>query len=164
MNGACIAQMLKVTELLKNTCHMQQELLNSLRLFFCYVNHRWGMWCNVVQFATNVQAPLFCYQLEAAMRLCIMVNSIQEDAQRHGMVADRVLGAHQREQSRNAEVTALADTIGGTMQPAPAPTAEQQQEDADMDTTEERDGSAMGGTGAQQAGSLGPASKDVNKA
>ncbi len=41
MNGACITQMLKVTELLKNTCYTKQELLDSLRLFFCYINHHW---------------------------------------------------------------------------------------------------------------------------
>ncbi len=30
MNGACITQMLKVTELSKNTCYSQQEMLDSL--------------------------------------------------------------------------------------------------------------------------------------
>ncbi len=42
MNRACITQMLKVTELIKNTRYSQQEMLDSLRLFFCYVGHCWG--------------------------------------------------------------------------------------------------------------------------
>ncbi len=36
INGACLAQMLKVMELLKNTSYSQQELLDNLQLFFCY--------------------------------------------------------------------------------------------------------------------------------
>ncbi len=64
--------------------------MTACGLFYCYVNHRWGMWCDVIWYAANVQAPLFCYQLEAAMRLRITVSSIQEDAQRHGIVADQI--------------------------------------------------------------------------
>ncbi len=47
MNGACIAQMLKVTELIKNS-YSQQEMLDSLRLFYCYISHHWGMRCNMI--------------------------------------------------------------------------------------------------------------------
>ncbi len=90
MNGACIAQMLKVMELLKNTHYSQQELLDSLRLFFCYVNHRWCTWCEVTRYIANMQAPIFCYQLEADMRLHITVDSIQEEAQKNGRVANQI--------------------------------------------------------------------------
>ncbi len=67
MNCACITQMLKVTELLKNTRYSQQELLDSLRLFFCYIDCRWFTWCKVIWYKANMQAPLFCYQLEVDM-------------------------------------------------------------------------------------------------
>ncbi len=90
MNGACIAQMLKVMELLKNTCYSWQELLDSLRLFFCYVDHHWGTWCDMVRYTANAQPSLFCYQLELDMRLCITINSILEDAQKNGVVADQM--------------------------------------------------------------------------
>ncbi len=70
----------------------------------------------------------------------------------------------QREQSRSAEVTALANTISGTIPQAPVSTAAQQQPDADMDTMEKCDGELTGETEAQQAGSSGPANKDADKA
>ncbi len=70
----------------------------------------------------------------------------------------------QKEQSGSTEVTALAATIGGTTQLAPASKADQQQMDADMDITEKGDDKMTKGTGAQQSGSSGLASKDTNEA
>ncbi len=67
INGASITQMLKVMELIKNTCYTQQEMLDSLQLFYCYISHCRGMQCNMVRYHANVQAPLICYQLEVAM-------------------------------------------------------------------------------------------------
>ncbi len=90
MSGSCIAQILKVTELLKNKCNMQQECLNSLRLFFNYIMHRWFMHCEVICFSANVQALLICYQLEMDMRLQVMIASILEEAQKRGHVADQM--------------------------------------------------------------------------
>ncbi len=43
MNGACVAQLLIVTDTIKQTQHMQQEMLACNRLFHCYIQHRWGM-------------------------------------------------------------------------------------------------------------------------
>ncbi len=65
-------------------------MLDSLRLFFCYTSHHWGTRCNMIQFHTNMQAPLICCQLEAAMQLCTATNSIQQDAQQHGRSADQL--------------------------------------------------------------------------
>ncbi len=70
----------------------------------------------------------------------------------------------QMEQSGSTEVATLASMIGGTAQPAPTSTADQQQTDANMDMTEKCDSKATGETGAQQAGSSGSASKDADKA
>ncbi len=39
MNGACVAQLLIVTDMIKQTQHMQQEMNNSYRLFHCYIHH-----------------------------------------------------------------------------------------------------------------------------
>ncbi len=57
----------------------------------------------------------------------------------------------------------LADTIGGTV-PTPAPPAEQQQMEADLEVMEQSDSKMMEETEAQQSDSLGPATKDASKA
>ncbi len=90
MNGAWVTQMLKVMDTIKLTQHMQQEMIDSYRLFHCYIHHQWGMRCDVVHYQANVQVPLFCYQVEAAMRLRITIESIQEDAWQHNRDAAQV--------------------------------------------------------------------------
>ncbi len=39
MNGACVAQMLKVMDMIKLMQHMQQEMNDSYHLFHCYIHH-----------------------------------------------------------------------------------------------------------------------------
>ncbi len=80
MNGACIAQLLMVTDMIRQTQYMQKEMADSNRLFHCYIHHWWATQCDVVCYRANVQAPLFCYEQEAAMRLLVTMDSIQEDA------------------------------------------------------------------------------------
>ncbi len=67
MNGACVAQILMVTDKIQQTQYSQLEMIDCYRLFYCYVLHRWGTRCDVVCYRPNVQAPLFCDELEASM-------------------------------------------------------------------------------------------------
>ncbi len=67
MNGACVAQILMVTDNIQKTQYPQLEMIDCLRLFFCYVLHWWGTRCDVIRYQPNVEAPLFCYELEASM-------------------------------------------------------------------------------------------------
>ncbi len=90
MNGACVAQLLAVLECICAMQNTQEQMLDCLRLFFCYVQHRWGMRCDVVHYRPNVQAPLFCYQLEAAMRLPVVVRSILSAARKERRPAQQV--------------------------------------------------------------------------
>ncbi len=76
MNGTCVAQLLIVLERICAMQNSQEQMIDCLRLFFCYVLHHWGTRCDVVRYRPNVQAPLFCYQLEAAMRLPVVIKSI----------------------------------------------------------------------------------------
>ncbi len=55
---------------------------------------------------------------------------------------ERERGRKQRGQSRSTEVATLADMIGGTA-PTPAPPAEQQQTEANMEVMEQSDNKAM---------------------
>ncbi len=48
MNSACIAQLLMVTDMIRQTQYMQQEMLDSNCLFRCYMHHQWATQCNVV--------------------------------------------------------------------------------------------------------------------
>ncbi len=63
MNGACVTQVLRVTDTIKQTQFMQQEMNDCYHLFHCYMQHQWGTRCNVIHCRPNVQAPLFCYEL-----------------------------------------------------------------------------------------------------
>ncbi len=71
MNGACVAQILMVTDKIQKTQYSQEEMIDCYRLFHCYMQHRWGTRCDVICYRPNVQAPLFCYELEASMRLLV---------------------------------------------------------------------------------------------
>ncbi len=42
MNGACVAQILTVTDKIKLTCYMQEEMNDCYWLFHCYLQHQWG--------------------------------------------------------------------------------------------------------------------------
>ncbi len=42
MNGACVAQILMVTDKIQKTQYPQLEMIDCYRLFHCYVLHRWG--------------------------------------------------------------------------------------------------------------------------
>ncbi len=48
------------------------------------------MQCDMVCYRPNVQAPLFCYQLEVAMRLMVTIRSIQTDARKHDQPAEQI--------------------------------------------------------------------------
>ncbi len=90
MNGACIAQLLIVMDTIKQTQHTQQEMTDRYRLFHCYIHHRWGTQCDMVCYRANVQAPLFCFQQEAAMRLRVTIAGIREDARQNNQDAAQV--------------------------------------------------------------------------
>ncbi len=90
MNGACVTQILMVTDKIKLMQYMQEEMNACYRLFHCYLQHRWGTRCDVAGYQPNVQAPLFCYELEASMRLTVMMQSIQNEARKNGRVADQL--------------------------------------------------------------------------
>ncbi len=80
MNGACIAQLLIVMDMIRQTQHMHQEMNDCHCLFHCYIHHQWGTRCDVVRYRANAQVPLFCYKQEAATQLLVTIDSIQEDA------------------------------------------------------------------------------------
>ncbi len=40
MNGTCIAQLLIVMDMIKQTQHRQQEMNDSYHLFHCYIHHQ----------------------------------------------------------------------------------------------------------------------------
>ncbi len=61
----------------------QSQMNDCKRLFHCYLEHRWGTHCDVAHYQPNVQAPLFCYQLESAMRMPVVIQSVLNDAQKH---------------------------------------------------------------------------------
>ncbi len=84
MSGACVAQILRVTDMIKQMQYSQQEMNDCYHLFHCYLLHWWGMRCNVVHYRPNIQAPLFCYELEASMRLLVTIDSIQTEAHNNG--------------------------------------------------------------------------------
>ncbi len=42
MNGACVAQILRVTDTIQQTQYSQMEMLDCYRLFYCYLLHQWG--------------------------------------------------------------------------------------------------------------------------
>ncbi len=67
MNGACVAQILMVMDMIRQTQYTQQEMNDCYHLFHCYMQHWWGMQCDMVRYQANVQAPLFCYEQEVAM-------------------------------------------------------------------------------------------------
>ncbi len=48
MNGACVTQILRVTDMIKQMQYMQQEMNDCYRLFHCYMLHQWGTRCDVV--------------------------------------------------------------------------------------------------------------------
>ncbi len=69
----------------------------------------------------------------------------------------------QKELSGSADMVTLAHMISWTVRPAPVQRADQQQADADMDMMEKANGKMTEGTGAQQLGSSGSASKDAKE-
>ncbi len=79
-SGACVAQILTVLERIRTSQCSQAQMNECYRLFHCYLEHRWGTCCDVVRYWPNVQAPLFCYQMEAVLRLTVVIESIQRDA------------------------------------------------------------------------------------
>ncbi len=42
MNGACVAQILMVTDKIKLMQYTQEEMNDCYRLFHCYLQHWWG--------------------------------------------------------------------------------------------------------------------------
>ncbi len=90
MNGACVAQLLIVLELIRAMQGSQAQMNDCLRLFHFYVQHCWGTRCDVVHYRPNVQAPLFCYQLETSLRLPVVIKSILDDARKHHRSAQQM--------------------------------------------------------------------------
>ncbi len=50
MNGTCVTQILMVTDTIRQTQYMQQEMTDSYRPFHCYLQHWWGMHCDMVRY------------------------------------------------------------------------------------------------------------------
>ncbi len=90
MNGACIAQILMVMDMIRQMQYMQQEMNDCHRLFHCYMQHRWATLCDMIRYQANVQVPLFCYEQEAAMQLQVTMDSIQAEVHQHGQDAMQV--------------------------------------------------------------------------
>ncbi len=42
MNGACVTQILRVTDTIQQTQYLQQEMNDCYRLFCCYLLHQLG--------------------------------------------------------------------------------------------------------------------------
>ncbi len=90
MNGACVAQLLAVIDKIQLTQVKQGQMLDCKRLFHCYMDHRWGTRCDVTRYHPNVQAPLFCYQVESSMRLGVVVPSVLEQARKQNRPAQQM--------------------------------------------------------------------------
>ncbi len=91
INGACMAQIIKVMELLKLSPYMQMEWLDCLRCFFNYLMHHWYMRCDMTQRHPNVQVPLHIFQLEFEMHFQHMLDSILTQAAKIGQSADEMI-------------------------------------------------------------------------
>ncbi len=91
MNCACVAQILRATDTIPQTQYLQQEMNNCYWLFHCYLSHCWVTRCDVVSYWPNIQATLFCYELEASMRLLVTIQNIQDEAHRNGKGADQIV-------------------------------------------------------------------------
>ncbi len=50
MNGACVAQILMVTDKIQKTQYPQLEMIACLRLFFWYMLHWWGTRYDVIRY------------------------------------------------------------------------------------------------------------------
>ncbi len=48
------------------------------------------MRCDMVCYRPNMQAPLFCYQLESSMRMAVVVQSILTDTRKHNRLAQQM--------------------------------------------------------------------------
>ncbi|MCP4549215.1 MAG: hypothetical protein GY835_22405, partial [bacterium] len=90
MSGACVAQMLVALERIRNTSCSQAQMNECHRLFFCFLEHRWSNRCEVVRYQPNVQAPMFCYQMEAALRLTVTIKSVREEAAKLQRPAEQI--------------------------------------------------------------------------
>ncbi|MCP4539772.1 MAG: hypothetical protein GY832_21755, partial [Chloroflexi bacterium] len=66
-------------------------MIDCKRLFHCYMEHRWGTRCDMARYRPNMQAPLFCYQLEAAMCMPVVIQSVLNDARKHNRPAQQMV-------------------------------------------------------------------------
>ncbi|MCP4548021.1 MAG: hypothetical protein GY835_16270, partial [bacterium] len=83
MNGACVAQIFTALERIRNTLCSQGQMNECHRLLYCYIEHRWGTRGDVKCFHPNIQAQMFCYQFEPALRLAAVLDSIQREADKN---------------------------------------------------------------------------------
>ncbi len=65
-------------------------MLDCKQLFHCYGEHRWGTHCDVTRYRPNMQAPLFCYQVEASMHLGVVIQSVLIEAQKNHRPAQQM--------------------------------------------------------------------------
>ncbi|MCP4547130.1 MAG: hypothetical protein GY835_11745, partial [bacterium] len=61
------------------------------RLFYCYLEHRWQTRCDVVRYIPNMQAPMFCYQMELALHFPVVIDSVRQEAAKMRRPADQMM-------------------------------------------------------------------------
>ncbi|MCP4545791.1 MAG: hypothetical protein GY835_04910, partial [bacterium] len=80
MSDACVAQIFAGLERIRTTQCSQGQMNECNRLFYCYLEHWWETRGDVVCYHPNMQAPMFCYQMELALRLTVTIESIKKEA------------------------------------------------------------------------------------